>query len=174
MNRPSFTALSLRASLALLLAVTGAGAWSHGFQAGALKIDHPWARVTVPGQQAGGAFLSVQNTGGAADRLLGGSSPAGHVELHTMAMDGNVMRMREVPAIDLPAGETVDLQPATTHHLMITGLKAPLKQGDSVPLTLRFEKAGEVQVTLKVQAARSADQRPPMENASGASGQHQH
>ena len=169
MNRRPFTAFAL----ALLLSGSALGAFAHGYQAGSLQIAHPWARITVPGQSAGGAFFSVQNTG-AADRLLGASSPAAErVELHTMAMEGDVMRMREVKAIELPAGRTVDLQPSASFHLMMMGLKAPLKQGDKVPLTLRFEKAGEVTVELKVEAATPSPVRPPLESASGAHS-HQH
>jgi periplasmic copper chaperone A len=170
MNLRSFTL-----ALALLLAGSAGGAFAHDYQAGSLKIAHPWARFTVPGQSAGGAFFSVQNTG-AADRLVGASSPAAErVEMHTMAMEGNLMKMREVNAIALPAGQTVDLQPSTSFHLMMMGLKAPLKQGDKVPLTLRFEKAGEVKVELKVEAATPSPVRPPLESASGgAEHQHQH
>jgi copper(I)-binding protein len=171
MNRRSLTALALGL---LLSSAVAAGAFAHEYQAGKLKIAHPWARITVPGQQAGGAFFSVQNTG-AADRLLGASSPAAaRVELHTMAMEGNVMKMREVDVIELPAGKTVDLQPSTAQHVMLSGLKAPLKLGDKVPLTLRFEKAGEVKVELKVEAATPAPVKPPLESASGGHGHHHH
>jgi copper(I)-binding protein len=97
--------------------------------------------------------MKIENTGKAADRLVGASTPAAErVELHTMAMDGNVMRMREVAAIDLPPGQTVALEPGRL-HLMLMGLKSPLKADTKVPLTLKFEKAGEVQVELKVEAA---------------------
>lgn len=171
MNRRPFTALAL----GLLLSSAVMAVHAHEYQAGGLKIARPWARVTVPGQQAGGAFFSVQNTGAAADRLLGASSPAAaRVELHTMSMEGNVMKMREVSAIELPAGRSVDLQPSTAQHLMLSGLKAPLKLGDKVPLTLRFEKAGEVKVELKVEAATPSPVKPPLESASGGHGHHQH
>jgi len=121
------------------------------FQLGALKIDHPWARPTVPGQSTGGGYLSVHNTGNTPDRLLGGSTPAAaRVEVHEMRMEGDVMRMREIKALDLPAGQTVTLEPGHL-HLMLMGLKAPLKVGDKLPLRLRFEKAGEIDVMLQVQ-----------------------
>jgi copper(I)-binding protein len=137
---------------ALALAAAALAAAAHGYTAGTLKIGHPWSRATVAGQPGGG-FLKIENTGKTPDRLLGGSTPAAErVELHTMAMDGNVMRMREVPAIDLPPGQTVVLEPGRL-HLMLMGLKAPLKADTKVPLTLKFEKAGEVQVELKVEAA---------------------
>ena len=117
-----------------------------------VAVEAAWARATVPGQPAGGAFLRLRNRGGA-DRLMAASSPAAaEVELHEMAMDGDVMRMRQVEGIALPAGGTVELQPGGL-HLMLTGLKAPLKAGSRVPLTLRFEKAGELAVQVEVKAA---------------------
>lgn len=142
---------------AALLAATAARA--HEFQLGALKIGHPWARATLPGQSAGGAYFSVQNGGPAADRLLGGSTPAAaRVEVHEMRMDGDVMRMREMTALDMPVGKLVTLAPGGL-HLMLLGLKAPLKVGDKLPLKLRFEKAGEIEVMLHVenQPAAHAD-----------------
>jgi len=147
----------LALALAGIVAATAAAA--HDYQLGRLKIDHPWVRPTLPGQGAGGAYLSVHNTGTAPDRLLGGSTPAAaRVEVHEMRMDGDVMRMREMPALDLAPGQRVKLEPGGL-HLMLTGLKAPLKVGDRVPLRLRFEKAGEIDVTLQVenQPVPSAD-----------------
>jgi copper(I)-binding protein len=141
-----------------LFALTLAGALvatnivAQEFQLGALKIDHPWARPTVPGQSTGGAYLSVNNTGATADRLIGGSSPvAARVEVHEMRMEGDVMRMREMPALDLPAGKRVVLAPGGL-HVMLIGLKAPLKVGDKLPLTLRFEKAGAVDLMVAVES----------------------
>ena len=99
---------------------------------------------------AGGGFLSVQNSGSKADRLLGGSTPAAAaVEVHEMRMEGDVMRMREIKALELPAGKRVTLAPGG-FHLMLVGLKAPLKVGDKVPVKLRFETAGEIDVVLQV------------------------
>lgn len=109
-----------------------------------------WARPTVAGQPVGGAYVQLRNAGNAADRLLGAStSAAERVELHSMQMSGDVMRMRQVDAIELPAGATVDLAPGGL-HLMLMGLKAPLRAGDKLPLVLRFEKAGEVKTELLV------------------------
>ena len=99
----------------------------------------------MPGQTAGGGYLKLQNSG-PADRLVGASAPvSSSVELHSMTMEGDVMRMRQLEAIDVPAGKTVELKPGGL-HLMLMGLKAPLKAGDSFVLKLRFEKAGEVAV----------------------------
>ena len=153
--------------LPLVLAMAAFSANAHEYQAGTLKIGHPWARMTAPGQPSGGAFLKLNNTGTAADRLLGGSTPlADHIELHSMSMEGNVMKMREVNAIDVPPGQTVELKPGAW-HMMLIGLKVPLKAGDKVPMTLKFEKAGEVKVELKIEEVA------PGAAASGAAG-HQH
>jgi len=132
-----------RATLAALLLAAAASALAQ------VKVEQPWARPTVEGQMAGGAFLKIQNQGGADRLLAASSSAAGMVQLHSMAMDGNVMKMREVEAIELPAGKTVELKPGGL-HIMLMGLKAPLKAGSSVPLTLKFEKAGAVTVNLTV------------------------
>lgn len=116
---------------------------------GNLKIENPQARATVPAQKMSGGFLKIENKGGA-DKLLSASSPASKsMELHTMSMDGNVMKMREVKAIDIPANGTVELKPGGL-HLMFTDLKSQLKPGLSVPVKLKFEKAGEVEVKFKI------------------------
>lgn len=121
-----------------------------------IRADSAWVRPSVPGQRASGGFVQLHNGGGAADRLLGGSTPAADaVELHSMAMDGNVMVMREVDAIAVPARGTLVLGPGG-FHMMLMGLKAPLKAGDKVPVTLRFEKAGELKVDFLVSAVKPA------------------
>lgn len=131
------------------------GAHAHEFKLGAITIGHPYARATLPGQPSGGGYLKLDNAG-AADRLVGVSADVSQsVELHSMSMDGNVMRMRPVDAIELPAGKTVELRPGGL-HVMFMGLKAPLKQGDKFPLKLRFEKAGEVTVTVNVEGAAAS------------------
>jgi periplasmic copper chaperone A len=120
-----------------------------------VAVELPWARPTVPGQQGGGGFLVLRNSGPNADRLLSGSTPlAERFELHTMAMKGDVMEMRQVDAIELPAGKTVALKPGGL-HVMFIGLKQPLAIGSKVPVTLKFEKAGEVKVEFDVMS------RPP-------------
>jgi hypothetical protein len=121
-------------------------------QAGDLLITQAWSRAAGAGGQGAG-YLTIANRGAAADRLLSASSPAsGRMELHTHVNDNGVMRMREVPAIDLPAGQTVTLRPGGL-HLMFMGLTQALQQGSTVPVTLRFERAGPVTVPLAVQAA---------------------
>lgn len=123
-------------------------------------VSDAWARPTVQGQSAGGGYLRIENKGGAADRLLSATADVSvRTELHSMTMDGDVMRMRQVEAIDVPAGGTVELKPGGL-HLMFMGLKAPLKAGTTFALTLRFEKAGEVKVQAQV-APRTHEHGPP-------------
>jgi periplasmic copper chaperone A len=118
-----------------------------------VKVEQAWARPTVPGQQGGGGFLSITSSAG--DRLVGGSTPlAQRFELHTMAMKGDVMEMRQLDAIELPAGQKVEFKPGGL-HVMFIGLKQPLAIGSKLPVTLKFEKAGEVKVEFDVMS------RPP-------------
>jgi copper(I)-binding protein len=124
------------------------------------KVEAAWARPTVAGQSGGGGFLTI--TGGATgDRLLSASAGvAKMVELHTMEMDGNVMRMRQIDAIDVPAGQAVELKPGG-RHIMFMGLTQTLKSGAHFPMTLRFEKAGEVKVDVRVMPQAPAVEAAP-------------
>jgi copper(I)-binding protein len=146
------SSLNRRALGALILGLQASAALAHDFTAGDLAIGHPWTRAA--GANANGAgFLTLRNNGAAPDRLVSASSPAARVvELHTHIREGDVMRMRPVADIPVPPGQTVQLRPGGL-HIMLIGLTEPLRQGASVPLTLRFERAGEVQVTLSVEAA---------------------
>ena len=118
---------------------------------GAIKIENAYTRATVPGQQVAGGYMKIENKG-ATDQLLSASSPAaGEVQLHEMAMDGNVMKMRQVKDIAVPAGGAVELKPGGL-HLMFMNIKAPLAAGESVPVKLKFAKAGEVEVKMPVNA----------------------
>lgn len=145
------------AGAALVLATLSATA--HSFKLGDIDIGHPYARPTREGQLVSAGYFKLTNQG-AADRLLSASSPAaGAAEIHSMTMDGNVMKMRQVDAIDLATGQTVELKPGS-YHVMLMGLKSPLKAGDQFPLTLKFEKAGEVVVTVKVEAPKPQPDAP--------------
>jgi copper(I)-binding protein len=148
MKPPNRKDLVMNIALRWLLAATVVATGSAQAQT-APKVEAAWARPTVEGQKAGGGFLRITG-GAAADRLLSASAPVSpSVELHTMAMEGNVMRMRPVQGIDVPAGSIVELKPGGL-HLMFMGLSQPMKNGESFPLTLRFEKAGAVTTTVKV------------------------
>lgn len=148
---------------AFALGAAAFAASAHSFKLGAITIGHPYARTTAPGQPTGGGFLKLINQGTSADKLLSAKADvSSRVELHTMRMEGDVMRMRQVDAIDVPAGGTVELKPGGL-HLMFIELKAPLKAGDKFPMVLRFEKAGEVTVTVNVEAPK-ADAAPAHEH----------
>jgi len=120
-------------------------------QPGGVQIDNAWARAT-PGRGTDGVvYLRIANTGSAADRLVAASTPvAAAATLHESKVEKGIMKMRALAAVPVAPGQTVELKP-NGEHVMLTGLKQPLKQGDSFPLTLRFEKAGDVAVTVKVE-----------------------
>jgi len=145
---------------AALLCLAGS-AWSQ------VAVSDAWVRATVPGQQATGLFANLTATQDS--KLVGGSSPvAGTVEIHEMKMDGDVMKMRAIASLPLPAGQAVSLKPGS-YHLMLMGLKKPLPDGSSVPLKLIVEDAQKKQSTLdiKVPVKKTAP-------AKAADGHHQH
>ena len=132
-------------------------AFSQGVKAnGPVQVQGAWVRATVAGQKSTGAFMRI--TARSATRLVGVSSPvAGVAEVHEMKMNGDVMTMREVPSIDLPAGKAVEFK-SGGYHIMLMDLKQPLPPGSTVPLTLRFRDAGGVdsRVVLTVPVAKVA------------------
>jgi uncharacterized protein YcnI/copper(I)-binding protein len=121
------------------------------YKAGALTIETPWARATPGGAKVAGAFMKITNNGKEPDRLVGGSVPfAGRFEVHEMAMDGGIMKMRRLAnGLEIKPGETVELKPGG-YHVMFFDLKSGLKEGQTVKGTLVFEKAGKVEVEYKV------------------------
>ena len=126
---------------------------------GSLETSGAWARATAPGQEVGAVYLKIRNDGAESDRLVGGSTPAARsVEIHSMRMDGPVMRMRRQEVLDVPAGGTADLDPGGT-HLMLAGLKAPLVAGETVPLALDFAKAGRKDIRVRVRPIGSSGPR---------------
>ena len=140
MNRP------LKALLVVTSLLAGASLQAQ------TTVSEPWVRGTVAQQKASGAFMKISSVQGA--RLLAVASPvAGVVEVHEMAMDGGVMKMRALPAgLDIPPGQTVELKPGS-FHLMLMDLNQQLKPGESVPLTLVVERRDGRRETLQVQAA---------------------
>jgi copper(I)-binding protein len=161
-NLVPFTLASLRQA-ALALAITSAGlglgialpagsASAHEYKAGTLSIGHPWARATPPGAKVGGGFLTITNNGSAADRLVAVESDvATAAEVHEMATENGVMKMRSLDkGLEIAPGATVKLAPGGL-HVMFVNLKQPFKQGTSVKGTLVFEKAGRVPVEFKVE-----------------------
>lgn len=139
--------------LAAAILLAAPSAFAHEYKAGDIDIGHPWTRATPPSARVGGGYLTLTNHGQTVDRLIGGSSPAsGRVEIHTMEVTDGVMKMRELrDGVALPPGETVKLEPGG-FHLMLIDLKAPIREGAKIPVTLRFEHAGLVEVELAAAA----------------------
>jgi copper(I)-binding protein len=136
----------------LMLAAIGALA-AQSASAANVSVTDAWARATMPGQKVSGAYMQIRSDADA--RLVGASSPVvPRVEVHEMKMDGDVMRMREVKAIELPKGKTVSLEPGG-FHIMLMNLPKPIAAGDVIPLILTLESGGKQQ-TVEVKAeARS-------------------
>jgi copper(I)-binding protein len=141
-------------------------------KAGDLVISQPWTRATAGGAKVGGGYLTIENKGAAADKLVGGSTDAaGKLEVHQMSVSNGVMKMHQVEGgLAIEPGKTVKLAPGG-YHLMLVDLKHPFKQGEKVPVTLEFEKAGKVAVSLDVQGIGA---RAPSAPAGGAMTDHQH
>ena len=115
-----------------------------------IKIEDAWTRATAPGAKIAAGYMTIRNAAKSADKLIAASSPAAEkVETHITVRDGDIFRMREVKGYDIPAGGSFELKPGGA-HLMLVNVKAPLKEGDKVPLTLRFQNAGEVKTLLQV------------------------
>ncbi|MBM3389279.1 MAG: copper chaperone PCu(A)C [Betaproteobacteria bacterium] len=119
-----------------------------------VTVADPWVRATVPQQKATGMFASI--TSGRGGRVVSASSPVAEVvEIHEMAMENNVMRMRAIAGLDLPAGKPVELKPGG-FHVMLMGLKQQVKEGDTVPVTLVVEGSDGKRESVEVRAAARA------------------
>lgn len=143
-------------SIALIgLAVLSQAAQAMDDRVKDLSISHPWARASAGPARAGAAYLTITNHGTAMDRLLAVATPAArHASVHTTLMAEGVMKMRPVKAVEVHPGEPAVLRPGGM-HVMLMGLKAPLKEGQSFPLTLTFETAGTIEIMVMVKAAGS-------------------
>src|ERR1700675_2620367 len=138
--------------LALLVTPFTAPACAQEVKAGDLVITQAWSRATPGGAKVGGGYLTIENKGSAPDRLMGGSADIAHkVQLHEMTTSNGVMTMRPLDnGLTIEPGKIVKLAPGG-YHLMLFDLKSPLKQGDRLPVTLEFEKAGKVKLSLDVE-----------------------
>lgn len=136
-----------------------------------VTVSNAWVRATVAQQKATGAFMQL--TAAKDTRLVGVSTPlTGMAELHEMAMDNNVMKMRQIPGLALPAGKTVELKPGG-YHVMLLDLKAQVKEGDTVPVTLVFEGKDGKRESVEVKApAKPLNNMPGMANP--PAGEHKH
>jgi copper(I)-binding protein len=137
----------------IAMAVCGASAGAHDYASGGLLVDHPWTRPTPQGVKVGSGYLVIRNRGKSPDRLVSASSPiAGKVEFHQTAVKNGVMKMGEVQGgLTIASGKSVEFRPLGL-HLMFFDLKQPLKQGETFPATLVFEKAGAMNVEFQVEA----------------------
>ena len=153
---------------------------SSALHAQTVEVKGAWVRATVQGQKGTGAFMRITAKDGA--KLVGVSTPvAGVAEVHEMKMEGDIMKMRAVPVLDLPAGKTVQLQPGG-YHVMLMELKQPLPKNSTVPLTLRLQDAkgveSRLELTLPVSAvapsAAAGNDAGPTDEKAGNHGAHKH
>ncbi len=144
-----------RIALALIAALA-APASAQITRHGSITAADPWSRATSSRASIGAGYVTVRNAGAQADRLVSATSPrAAKVEIHTMSLDDGIMRMRPLPnGLEVPAGGEALLAPGG-NHIMLIGLKSPLKAGERVPATLRFARAGDVMIQFKVVGAGS-------------------
>jgi hypothetical protein len=147
--------------LALALVSLAPAAGAHEFNKGSLHIGHPWSRATPQGASVGAGYLVIENRGAEADRFVSVSVSAeiaGRAELHEMAVQDGVMRMRPLPrGVEVAPGMAAKFEPGGL-HVMFLDLKRPFTQGERFKATLNFEKAGAVEVEFVVEAMGGAPQ----------------
>ncbi len=139
--------------LATMVVAAAPSANANEYKAGPLVIDRPWVRATPGGAKIAGGYMTISNTGTTPDRLMGGSfMRATRFEVHEMRMQGSVMQMRELPnGLEIGPKQAIKLAPGG-YHVMLMGLKQPLKQGERIKGQLVFEKAGTVEIEYVVEA----------------------
>lgn len=149
MNKFAIVVASLIAASA-----SGGAAIAADYKVGAVVIDSPWSRAVPKGAKVAVGYMMIKNTGAEADRLISGSTPvAGGFMVHEMTMENGVAKMRPLPSgLEIKPGETVELKPGS-FHIMMTDLKQPIQRGKPFKATLKFEKAGDVDVDFTVEAA---------------------
>lgn len=138
--------------LAFLPLVAAFVASAADYKVGGIGIDHVWARATPSAVKNGAAFMTFSNTG-AADKLVAVTGTVSkEIQIHSMVSEAGMMRMRQIKSLDIPAGGKLELKPGG-YHVMLMGLPDGLKDGTKFPLTLKFEKAGEISVQVVVEKA---------------------
>lgn len=147
----------------IAMSAISASAFAQEYKVGNIRIDQPYARPTVAAQTAGVVYVNIENLGQKPDQLVSVTSTAAkNAELHTMSMQNNVMKMREVPAIEIRPAEKIVMTPGHGYHIMLIGLKRPLMPGDKLPISFRFKNAGVLEAQV------------PVENKKAASAHHHH
>lgn len=138
---------------ATFLAFTPTDGFAHQFEMGSITITKPWTRATPGPARAGAGYLIIRNAGGVSDRLIKAESNLSkRTEIHTHVMDGGVMKMTHIEeGVEIPVNGEVAFEPGGL-HIMFMGLKAPFKEGQSLPVTLHFEKAGKLEMELMVRS----------------------
>ncbi len=153
--------LVVAAVTTLALATLSGAVLAHEFKSGPLTIDHPWARPSIGSAKNGAVYMKLENAGDTTDTLVSVKSDvAGNVSLHESRMDGDIMRMVPVEGgIKVPAHGSTALKPLGL-HVMLIGLRQPLKKGETFPMTLVFEKQGDVAIDVRVNVPKSEAQEP--------------
>ena len=149
------------AAISMAMIFMSPGLSAHGFEVGDISIKHPYSTPSMAGGKNGVVYIkSIKNAGNVLDQLLSATTQvADRVEIHEMKMDGDVMKMRPLTGIDIPVGGEVSIAKGNPngYHLMLMGLKKPLKEGDKFPVWLTFKKAGQVEVEVWVQTPADAN-----------------
>jgi copper(I)-binding protein len=162
---------SARLILALLFTIM-VGAHAHAQQRAqdTIVVEHPWARATPGGAKTGAAYMTLVNNGSTADRLVSATTPvAEKVQFHSASEENGTSRMREMRSVEVAPKGQVSFSPGTM-HIMIVGLKKPLKEGDTLAMTLIFEKAGKVDVSVPVEKIGAMQPGPMMQDHSDTMG----
>ncbi|SOB76349.1 hypothetical protein SAMN04488490_2034 [Marinobacter sp. LV10R510-11A] len=156
----------LFASSALIMSGFTNVVMAHEYSRGGIDIEHPWSRPTPPGTPMGVGYLVIRNHGDRDITLISASTPrADRVSIHETLMKDGVMRMQPLKSgLKISAGEAVELKPYS-YHLMLEKLTEPLKEGESIPLTLEFEDAGAIDVELSVQSLDADMKEPEMDHS---------
>jgi hypothetical protein len=150
-------------SILSLLLLSGGMVHSQTARQNSIVIEHPWSRATPAGAKNGAVYATVINSGNSDDSLIGAATPVGgQVQFHSVVEENGVSRMRELPAVEVRPGAKVTFGPGGM-HIMVVGLKEPLKEGQSFPMTMTFEKAGKIDVMVPV-AKVGARQGPAMDS----------
>lgn len=159
----------LSASLVSIALINGAMAAEVAI--GDITVSNAWTRATPPNAMAGGGFLVITNKGASDDKLVAATAPiTDRTELHEMAVIDGVMKMRQMESgIPVPAGATVELKPGGL-HVMFMGIKQPLKEGETLPVTLTFEKAGTVTVDMPIAKIGAKEMNHDMHGGHGGHG----
>jgi len=158
-------------ALAALLIGFVAPAIAQGTSNTTITIEQPWSRATPAGAMTGAVYMTLDNKSGTLDRLTGASSDvADKLQIHEMKVENGVMQMREVrDGLPIPVGGSVVFKPGS-YHVMLIGLKKPLTAGEKFSMTLTFEKAGNISVTVPVQAMGATQDKGGMDDMGGMQG----